>query len=326
MIIQIDMEGPDRAPYEEIAQMGAGGASPRGSTFWKRAQSCPREHLLSNVLRWEKTPRARALDIGLLWHGILETYYRAVHLEQQGVWQEVSPGQQAFRFLQRFRDEEGWGEFYETCSRMMDRYLERWRDNQDWQILGVEVTLGWTAETHPGWVRQLGFEITTRLDLLVIDWSLRGQPFTRHVEHKSSHSLDPLTVQGYNQDDQVLGQCFLARYAIDYTNLPPYLGALVNITTKGKEPKCERVPVQPSDQALQAWAEAKRDAYRELARFAERGYPKNYTQCTRRFGRCQHFDLCRANPLVDAATLLRADEEGALPTGYRKNETLPEEE
>lgn len=692
MIIQLDTDLPDakRAPYEEVAQLGAGGASPRGSTYARRVQSCAREHLLSNVLRWEKLPRAKALDIGLLWHGMLEIYYQAILAEQQGVPQPVSPGQQAFHFLQRFRDAEGWTDFYETCSRMMDAYVERWRHQQDWQLLAVEYTCGWTAETHPELVEQAGFELTTRLDLLIVDHSLRVTPFVRHVEHKclvgstrildaatqktctidelvalnkapvvsswdgddmawrrasvpfaqgtrevlevvtrrgrrlrctgnhpvltphgwveagrlerkskiavalgrmyesaptpcadlcallgymlgdgamtrrsfgkndlgvvedfcrrleridpagryscavydgrpqvrvstkhhlwrslaawglgtcraaekfipaevmdyglsglraliaglwstdgcidlqvdralrhrtpfkkpriiyatrsqqlavdlhevlrragydsslkqssveyngerraywtvqvvgdsrlhfiedvragilpisrsypvehlaeieallrardatsarapivwdsvetvlavgrepvwdlsvpgthsfvadgfvvhnSAHSLDALTVQGYSQDDQVLGQCFLGRYWVDWQRegYPAYLGALVNITTKAKAPKCERLPVQPSDAQLLEWAGSKRYWHKQAETYAADGYPKNYTQCTRRFGRCSHFDFCRGNPLIDAATLVRADEANDLPPGYRKNVAVPEE-
>lgn len=330
MIIELSgaTSGPVRTPYEQIAG-GAAGASPRGSTYWRRVQSCAREHLISNILRWEPARRAAALDIGLLFHGCLETYYRAVQLEQQRVFQQSSPGQQAFHFLQRFRDAEGWADFYEMTSRMMDAYLERWRNNNDWEILAVEYTCGWTKETHPDVVSQLGFEITTRLDLLIRNHAYAGSSVVQHGEHKSAHSLDPLTVQGYSQDDQVLGQCFLGRHYLqpERYGLPAYQGAIVNITTKGKEPKCERIPVQPSDAQLAEWAAHKRYWYQQEQTYASASpaYPKNYTQCTRRFGRCQHFDFCRGNPMIDAATLMRADATNDLPPGYRKNPVVPEE-
>lgn len=315
MIVEVQSLEAQRATYEEVAGLGPQGASPRGSTYWRRVQMCPREHLLANELHWEKTPRAEPLDIGLLWHGVLEHYYLGVQALQQGQWRPTTPEQDAFAFLQRFVDAPGWGAFYDTVSRMLEAYLVRWRHNTDWEILAVEWTTGWTAESHPELARYMGFENTTRLDLLIRDHSLR--PVIRHVEHKSSRSLDPLTVQGYAQDDQVLGQCFLARYFIDWGD-ELYLGAIVNITTKAKYPLCERLPVQPSDEQLQAWADSKRfwasfrDQYETFA------YPKNYATCTRRFGRCQFFDLCRYNPTDTPVTLRRRHELDELPAGFRK--------
>ena len=260
---------------------------------------------------------------------MLEVYYQQVLERQQGRPIPELPATAAYRFLQRFRDAEGWRSFYERASTMLEVYLDRWRHADDyWQILAVEYTCGWTAATHPQLVAQAGFELTTRLDLLVVDHTVPTAPLTRHIEHKSAHSLDVTTVMGYSQDDQVLGQCFLGRYWVDWqaAGYPPYGGAIVNITTKAKAPKCERLPVQPSDAQLAEWALSKRYWYELEKTYAAAGYPRNYTQCTRRFGRCAHFDLCRGNPLVDAQQLVAADAAGDLPPNYRRGGGLPEDE
>lgn len=314
---------PERASYEEIAQLGVGGASPRGSTYWRRAQSCGFEHLLANVLHWEPSVRADALDVGLLWHGVLETYYNAVHAAQRGERREYTAEQEAFRLLQRFRDREGWLDFYDVCSRMLDAYVTRWQyADRDWEIVAVEFTCGWTRESHPEIFASLGFEETTRLDMLIVDHSL--QPVTRSVEHKSARGLDPQTVVAYGQDDQLLGQAFLGRHWNDWAALgyPPYVGALVNVTTKAKSPKCERLPIQPSDAHLAAWADHKRFWQHMVdVVYPAAGYPRNYTQCTRRFGRCQFYELCRRSPELRAGDAFDADARDLLPNGYVRRES-----
>jgi len=310
----------DREPYEAIAQMGAGGASPRGSTYWRRAQLCPREHLLGNVLGWDPLVRADALDTGLLWHGVLETYYRAVHAQQLGERRPDTPEQEAFRFLQKFRDHAGWIEFYEICSRMLDAYVNRWErlDADTWEIVAVEFTCGWTKETHPEVHERLGFEQTTRLDLVVVDHSLA--PVTRIVEHKSSYALDPQTIIAYSMDDQIFGQLYLGRYWIDWAALgyPPFVGTLVNVTTKAKTPRLERLPVQPADEALHAWAESKRYWAWQAEQYSALGYPRNYAQCSRRFGRCQFYELCRRDPAMTAQSALELAARAEVPGGYEQ--------
>ena len=195
MQIAVSLELPPREPYEVVAGLGATGASARGSTYARRVQSCAREHLISNLLRWEPIRRPEPLDFGLLWHGMLEVYYQQVLERQQGRPIPELPATAAYRFLQRFRDAEGWRSFYERASTMLEVYLDRWRHADDyWQILAVEYTCGWTAATHPQLVAQAGFELTTRLDLLVVDHTVPTAPLTRHIEHKSAHSLDVTTV------------------------------------------------------------------------------------------------------------------------------------
>lgn len=320
-IVSYSLEVPEeRMPYEDVLALGPGesGASPRGSTYWGRVQHCPREHLLANVLKWSRRVRAKALDWGLLWHGCLESYYKAVLAHQQGRPLDKVPERYAFEFLQLFRDAEGWDEVYAGVTRMLDAYFERWKaDRNAWEILAVEYTCGWTAQTRPDLVQQLGFEQTTRLDLVIRDWTLR--PVVRHVEHKSASALDPQTILGYAQDDQVLGQCYLARFGTNWAALgahEPYMGALVNVTTKAQSPRCERLPVQPSDTALGAWADSKRYWAWQRDQYEVLGYPRNYVSCTRRYGRCEFYEACRQYPEDTVVTLRAKNAAGDLPANY----------
>ena len=169
----------DRLPFEDVLPGKNAGASPRGSTYWRRVQSCPREHLLGNLMRWEPIPRAPALDMGLLWHHCLEAYYRTMWANQLGQYTPVTPERAAFEAFQPFRDAQGWGEFYELCGRMLDSYFTRWQNaDRYWQIVGVESMI----ELPPN-VQGFGFPYTSRLDMFIVDHSA-VLPIGRHVEHK----------------------------------------------------------------------------------------------------------------------------------------------
>ena len=323
-LVEVSLELPPdaRAIYEDVVGKGPQGASPRGSTYWRRVHSCAHEHGLANELKWERLPRADALDTGLLWHGCLETYYLALQALQRGERRPQTPEQEAFWFLEKFSKAKGWENFYEKVSRMLDAYFTRWRDNNDWEILAVEYSAGWMRATDPVQTERMGFEYTCRFDMIVIDHSF--MPVVRHIESKSASRLDAIMVQGYGQDDQVLGQCFIAHQIPWRENgFPPYVGALVNITTKGKTPLCERVPVSPQPAQLESWRQAKRFWSWQASQYAAWEFPKNYANCTRRFGRCQFFQLCRTQPEETLITLRRRDEigESAMPFGYRKIES-----
>jgi len=317
--MQVDLTIPPdaRKVYEEVVGLPAQGASPRGSTYYRRLQLCPREHLLANKVHWERLPRADALDIGLLWHGCKETYRKSLMAIQNGHYRPSTPEQDAFYFLQRFRDAKGWDAFYDCVSRMLEAYFTRWQSHNEWHYIAVEWSCGWTKASHPEIVAQLGFEITTRLDAVVIDHSFA--PVVRHIETKSARALDPVTVQGYGQDDQILGQAFLAKHAVDWQALgyPPYVGGIVDITTKAKEPKCERLPVAPDSDQLGAWMQSKRYWYWQEQQYEAYGYPKNYANCTRRFGRCQFFDYCRGYPTEDLVQIRTRTAKDDLPFGYQ---------
>lgn len=326
----VTVEEIARVPFEDVLPGKNGGASPRGSTYWGRVQSCPREHLLGNLMRWEPVPRAHALDFGLLWHHLLESYYTTLQLNQRGVQTPFTPDRVAFSALQPFRDPPGWGEIYEKTSVMLDGYLTRWRNaDQYLEILGVETQLG--VDPQGNFFQLDGFPQTSRLDGVVKDWS--GQaPVGRHLEHKSAWRMETNLLVGYSQDDQVLGQCYLGHQLIDWRKYGVYYaGALVNITTKTKDPSNERVPVNPSYEQLHEFVRSKRYWHR-YAQMLERGdepeeeqFPKNFTKCVRRYGRCGYFDYCRNHPTDTLVQIRKRDASNDLPQGFRKRDFIPEE-
>jgi hypothetical protein len=251
----------------------------------------------------------------------------------------VVPERAAFEAFQPFREAQGWGEFYELCGRMLDSYFMRWRNaDRYWQIVGVESMI----ELPQSVQQQLGFPYTSRLDMFVIDHSA-VIPVGRQIEHKSAWRLESNLLTGYGQDDQVVGQIFLNDY-VNWAALGvAYGGGIVNITTKAKkDPVNERVPVFPGRDQLQSWIDHKRWWSRFVQRLEhdalipygwgdelpqipeEELFPKNYTQCVRRFGRCAYFDYCRNFPSENLVQIRRRHAENDLPERFRKQGFVPE--
>ncbi len=312
----VDRKGP-----EEVLALPDSAPSRVGSTYWRRPLACPREHLISNLLKWAPTRRSDALDFGLVWHYGLETYYTALMQKQQGQILSTNPDVHAFRLLEKFGNEPGWEEGYRTLSRMLQSYLEEHDrfDTNNWKILAVEETLELTK------VWGLGFEYSVRLDLLIEDHTTKGVPLLKNVEHKSAASLDANTLSGYNQDLQILGQYLLCDLLLDKEVYAPYVGVIVNITTKQETPKHARLPVQPNEAMIEAFEQGMRWGERMRTWIEQEGeYPRNYGSCIRRWGKCPHFNLCNSYPqwtgprLISVDQMLREQPEAAQwPTGYR---------
>lgn len=321
-LIQID--DADRARKERrkphlILDVPDEGPSPRGSTYWGRVQHCGREHLLSNVLGWRSLAPDDPLDTGLIWHACLEAYYRE-RLEGQRelirscgsreaalqhahffTAREAEAQRAAFAVLELFRAEPGYDEIYAKIEKMLGFYFSRYRFDR-FEILAVEVTIG-CADV----------EYTSKLDLIVIDWSIPDAPLLRGVEHKSAFRLTLDVLEGYNLDSQVMGQVYLLwRHFVGHPHLPPFAGVIVNICSKEHTPKTERVTVAPDPAHLVAWEEhiliqAEHRAFHET-----RGFARNYGSCSRRFGRCEHFNFCKNHPRLSVSQI----RELGVPDGY----------
>lgn len=305
-----------RSP-EQVLGLADSGASRRGSTYWRRVMACPREHYLASELGWARERRSKALDFGLLWHYCLENYYRTIQQGQEGKVTADEPTTAAFRVLENFASEPGWTEGYETISRMLKSYFEEYDrlDPQRWEIVDIECTLEVPLEVG------FGFEYTSRLDLDVIDHG-HNDRVLRHIEHKSASALDTNTISGYTQDLQTIGQVWLHDKCVDKDAYPVYLGGIVNVTTKAKEPKNARLPVQPSEGQLESWERSMRFWYRFRDTLPSVDYPQNYGACVRRYGRCDFFDLCGSTPDISPNDLFQITKkakagEGTLLPGYR---------
>lgn len=120
------------------------------------------------------------------------------------------------------------------------------------------------------------------------------------VTHNSARNITTDLLEGYQLDLQILGQFWLMRKCVDLAGLPPLKGVIVNIGTKQKTPRFDRVVVCPSDQHLIAFERAMETWTTVSAVYAQLGYPRAFGKCIgpdRGYRRCSYFDLCHAYPL-----------------------------
>lgn len=326
MIIET-RSAPERRSVGEVLGIPSG-PSRRGSTYWSRLLRCPREFYLASKLHWGSTRSTDALDGGLIWHHMLEIFYRDRLAWQEKCRQESggkidrrdphylagnpNAGRRLFEALAPFAGEGGYEELYGLLERMADVYLHRWFDM--WEILAVEHTveqqLAGTPNTPP-------FEFSTRLDAVVLDWS-GAEPCLRIIEHKSTYRMDGDVLEGYQQDFQVLGQVWLVERGVDLRRYPPFLGTIVNVVSRTKNPSAERILVQPWASSLASWERSLRYQVSLMPQHEAAGWPKNYSSCVRRFGKCEFFELCRSFPDLEPDALAARDAAEDLPSDYRK--------
>lgn len=308
MIVQTG-EPQLRQKLSDIFPELGGGPSSRGSTYWRRELQCAREGLLSNDLGWTPVQLSEALDMGLLWHLMLERFYKVRKIEQavmrlQSVFDgaeyfsagAVEATRAAFSVPDALEghpdyDNDTWRGRLE---RMLKSYLAFSRGDQ-WEILAVEQEFR-TDAANP----LQGVTYTSRLDLVVRDYEVRAAPVLRSVEHKSSTFDDPQTLKMFTHDLQTWGQVWVMANALE-THWPGeyYAGGLVNLTTKGgkvewskAQPRNHRVVVAPPWEGLLEWRESMLLAQQDQQLNPERGWPKNWAACNRPYGLCPYFDVC----------------------------------
>jgi hypothetical protein len=263
-----------------------GGASPRGSTYWKRLRTCPREGALYAIGLRKTGSGSEALDAGLLFHQALEVYYRSLANGGKAFEAEA----EAWAGLEPIKGEPGYEETYAEVERLVAAYFEHYRNQDRWTVIAVEETL----EYHGA------FEYSARLDLIVEDHERKGMWV---VEHKTARSINQSLLTGYQMDMQILGQVWLLQQCVDLSQYPKLQGVLINIVTKHAAPRFERVEVLPSKYHLAAFTESMA-AQHQLARvYAQLGHPKYLGNCTggvRYFSTCDFFDLCHGRPEASA--------------------------
>lgn len=322
MIVQTG-EPQLRKPLSDIFPEFNGGPSSRGSTYWRRELQCAREGLLSNDLGWTPVQLSEALDMGLLWHLMLERFYKVRMVAQRemagpvgtALRAAVNPmfahsidptayfsagAEDATRAAFSVPDVlEGHPDYDNDTwrgrlERMLKSYLVFSRGDQ-WEILAVEQEFR-TDAANP---RQ-GVTYTSRLDLVVRDYEVRAAPVLRSVEHKSSTFDDPQTLKMFTHDLQTWGQVWVMANALEeHWPGEQYAGGLVNLTTKGgkvewskAQPRNHRVVVAPPWEGLLEWRESMLLAQQDQLRNPERGWPKNWAACNRPYGLCPYFDVC----------------------------------
>lgn len=118
-------------------------------------------------------------------------------------------------------------------------------------------------------------------------------PGTYVLEHKSASRFDDVTLTGWANDGEVLGQVTLwERLGLQY-RFGPLRGVIVNILGKQKEPKFHRTTVAP-----ETWQRAQHtsdlrltEAQMHSAR-ATGVFPRYRAGCIARFGKCDLYDHC----------------------------------
>lgn len=272
-----------------------------GSTRWKRLLACPRAHALYEVLGLRSEKPNEALDTGTIFHKALEVYYSGLK-----AYKKTKPAEeQMWAALRPFETADGWSKEWNIVERMVTNYLNMYAQRDKFEVLDVEVTL--QTSRH-------GFPYSARLDTIILDKSTSSGAVWV-LEHKSAGRIDIDTVDGYSLDLQILGQHYLVENCYPLKGLPPFLGVLVNITTKHVSTQFERVRVQPSREMLEHF---KRDMKRweQMRKIAERlDYPRNLQACVGRYGRCQYFDVCRTYPNATLADLTHE-----TPAGFTRIE------
>lgn len=325
--VGVSPDAINRRPVTDVLGIMSG-PSRRGSTYWSRPLHCPFEHYLANELGWRSKMPSDPLDTGLIWHHALEVYYREAlrwqdHFRTQDPNLDLrdpyflrahDPAAQrlAYEAVVPVSREPGYEHIWDKLEVMLHVYFERWQGDR-WEIVDVETTIDCPFEAG------LGFEYSSRLDLFVVDHQL-VQPMLRVIEHKSAYRLDSNVLEGYTQDLQTLGQVWLAATRVNLDAYPPFVGSLVNITSKTKEPGCDRVPLSPSPTTLATWESSMRRQTKLLPIYKELDWPKNYANCTRRYGRCEFFNLCRAHPHITPTDAAKMTEQDTLPDGFRRDQ------
>lgn len=293
-------EADNRRPLREVLGMPESSGSRWGSTLYKRSNVCPRADRLYELGVRKVGPKSRDLDFGDLFHLTLEAYYRA---RQQGMtWRDAV--HLAWSVSEPLRDEPGYESFYDDLTRVCTSYFEL-AATEDWKVVAVEEELTYQSPE---------IEYSARLDLVAI---IEDELWI--CEAKSTKVITKDAKTGYLLDLQTLGQIWLMRECVDLSQYPPFAGVLVNMTSKEKTPKHERVPVRATEAHLREFERHLRARQKMRAYAAQLGYPKMFGNCSgaaQYFKSCSYFDICHGQPEFDIVGVDKLTTED-LPFGFR---------
>lgn len=284
-LIQIRTPAPQgpRTPAHEVLGVEAGSGSAAGSTYWKGLRLCPREHGLRHEARLSPVKRdSEALTLGWLFHLALETYYGALRdattrpIAESSAWAKIEP----------LADHPDYRDTYAEVERMLASYFDAYRETDaSWRVVAVEETLEYVDP---------GMRYSARLDTVIERdgglWIL---------EHKTAKTIGADLITGYQLDLQILGQVWLLQKCVDLSTYPPLRGVIVNITSKHKPPRHERVEVMPSSAHLDAFEQSMRDWHALEGVVKKLGYPRALGNCAgaaRFWGKCDYYDVCHGWP------------------------------
>lgn len=311
---------PNKAPPERRALGEVLGvessASKRGSTYYGRLLTCPREFALANVVGLRPLAVAEPLTTGIAYHHALETYYDSIADHQKALrkaskkplntkatkehffWGASREAQEkAFASIERIRSEPGYELTWQTLERILNFYFETYWKVDEWEVLATE----YPVEVNVG----AGVTYTTRLDLITHDHKRNG---VWVVEEKTARFITDDLLDNYQQEFQILGEVFtfLNTVQVDL----PFLGVNVCIVSKGQTPKAVRTGVFPSTAHVREFKKtllafsSLREVYKGL------GWPKALGHCAgakRGYSRCQFYNLCHDFPEVEVDDWLNGD-------------------
>jgi len=316
-----DPKAPRRPAHEVLGVFGGG--SPYGSTRYKARRLCPFEDGLITVAKLRPTRTHEALDVGWIAHAGWEAYYRVIQTYQKTfngipkkksaraefLWGALPEAERAaVAVVEAFRTEKNYGYTYETAAAIILQYVDRYRREDWWEVVACEETIVYEEELPEPMrlynadgsiaVEQTHWRYSARLDILVIDHA-PGRYGLYDVECKTTKMITEDLIHGYMQDMQVLGQQWLIENCLDLSELPPFKGVLVNIASKHKIARFERVHCFGNPGHLAAWENSTRTWAFANAVLGELNYPKSLGSCAgalRGYSKCAFFDLCSAYP------------------------------
>lgn len=298
------IKNANRSSIFELLNVPDGGASRRGSTYWKSVTSCPREHALTYVAKLRPVRTADALTLGWAWHHVLETYYRGMLDGTDGI---VA----ADNVIDQLEGANDFRDIGRKLRTMFTAYLDTYERSDKWRVIAVEEGLEYVG----------AFEYSARLDLLVEDLVHGGMWV---VEHKSANMISSGLLEGYQLDLQILGQVWLMEHCVDLSKYPTFRGVRINIVTTGAaQPKCARVEVMPSAQHLLAFERSVQALNHTQKHLELLSWPQYLGHCAgyaRGYGRCQFFDLCHDYPEFTVADW--ADPKTDVPPTYVRKPQL----
>lgn len=326
-----DPKAPRRAVHEVLGTPG--GASRFGSTRYKTRRLCPFEDGLVTVARLRPERGREPLDLGLVVHEGWEAYHGTIAAAQATYDEVPKKGSARNEFfwgalreaenaaldrIDMFKGEPGYRGTYEDASRIISAYVDHYRREDMWHILAVEETLEYEQELERPHrllnedgsvaVEVTHFRYSARLDRVYIDYRT-GLFGTYLGEGKTAKMINEDLIHGYQQDMQILGQQWLWERCVDAAAYPPFKGVVVDIVSKHKTPKFERVHCIGSPYHLQAFEDSTRRWAFANAFLGELDFPKSLGSCAgalRGYSRCTYYDLCHAYPelsIEDFATM-----------------------
>jgi intein/homing endonuclease len=128
------------------------------------------------------------------------------------------------------------------------------------------------------------------------------------ITHNTAKSFTEDLIEGYQLDQQIVGQVWLLHACVDLTQYPTLKGVTINLTSKTKTPKHQRVDVCPSNKHIVAFEESLRAWNAVVPTFERHGWPKALGNCSgpmHYFKKCEFFDVCHGWPDVSVAQFLR---------------------